>query len=86
MTITNNFKHINKYPKTHQTLIINGETGEILEEFNFNFIFWDPFVQIFEKYQKQHIKFDVVEDGEQKTRLFRKYQKTKRGSWVKKPY
>ena len=86
MTITNNYKYINQYPKTHQIHIISGETGEILEEFNYNFIFWDPFIKIFEKYQKQHIKFDVITDGKQETRFIRKYQKTERGTWVKKPY
>nr|DAR17266.1 MAG TPA: hypothetical protein [Caudoviricetes sp.] len=86
MTTTNYFKNKNLYPQIHTILLINGDDGEILEEFNYNFLYWHPFIPIFEKYQKQHIKFDVIEDGEQRTRLFRQYQKTERGSWVKKPY
>lgn len=86
MTITNNFINLDLYPNKHYILIIDLETGEILEEFNYNYIFWHPFEAIFEKYQKQHLKFDVVGDDGKSTKLFRKYQQTPRGSWVKKPY
>lgn len=86
MTTTNNFINLDRFPSAHQILIIDRETAEILEEFNYNWIYWHPFEQIFEKYQKQHLKFDVVEDGVRSTKLFRKYKQTASGTWVKKPY
>ena len=77
---------IPEFDKIHQIIIKDRETGEIIEEFLYNWIYWEPFTDIFEKYQKQHKKFDIIEDGTERKRLFRKYQQTEKGSWIKKPY
>lgn len=72
--------------KQHTLWIVDGETGDVLEEFHYTYIYWHPFEEIFEKYQKQHLKFDVIGDDGKSTKLFRKYQQTPNGTWVKKPY
>ena len=38
MTTTNYIKNKNLYPQIHTILLINGDDGEILEEFNYNFL------------------------------------------------
>lgn len=82
-----------RYKQKKIIAIINPDTLEIIWQMEYNWIYWQPFREAFETYQKQHIKFDVytfygekTKFPQKDTKLFRKYQQTAKGTWVKKPY
>lgn len=75
------------YNDKHEIKIVSRETGEVIECFTYRWVLWEPFIDIFEKYQAQHMKFDVInENGCKSKQLFRTYRQNKNGSWVRKPF
>lgn len=74
------------YNDKHKYLFIDHESGEILEEFVYQYTHWAGVMDVFEKYVQSERKFDLYHDGEPVKKLFRLFQQAKSGKWVRKAY
>ena len=74
------------YNDQHKYLFIDHESGEILEEFVYQYTHWAGVINVFEKYVQSERKFDLYLDGEPVKRMLRLFQQAKSGKWVRKDY
>lgn len=74
------------YNNMHKYMLIDHNTGEILDEFSYRYTHWSGIIRVVEKHIDNGERFDLYHDGEQADRIARKYQWTKSGRWAERPY